>query len=157
MLETITTILNAISLTPLDAVMIVVGTALIFVLYKSLEIAVFTPLLEHIEQREGVTSGALFTAGQMRQKAQALRARYDQGMFEARVGANRKRAEIVQDGKARAASIVAQAEQEANATVQAGRSAIAEQLKSAQTQADAQAQDLASKLASQVDNQLTIH
>lgn len=157
MLETLTNVLSAISLTPLDGGMIVVGTVLIFTLYKSLEVAVFRPLLEHVEQREGVTTGALFTASQMRQKAEALRARYDDALFQARVEANRQRSEIVREAKATASSILSEAEAAAAREIQAGRAAIDAQVKSAQTQAETQAQELASKLASQVDNQLTVH
>ena len=50
-----------------------------------------------------------------------------------------------------------EAEAEAAREIQAGRAAIAAQLKSAETQADTQARDLAAKLATQVDSQLTVH
>ena len=85
MQDTIVQALKVFDLTPLDGVMIIVGTVLIFALYKSLEVLVFQPTMEHVEQRESATVGALFTADQMRQKTTALRARHTEALFQARV------------------------------------------------------------------------
>jgi F0F1-type ATP synthase membrane subunit b/b' len=146
--------LHLFDLTPTDGVMIAAGTALLFALYKSLETLVFRPTLEHVEHRESATAGALFTADQMRQKTTALRTRHADALFQARVEANRTRADIVRDAKAQASAIVAKAESEAAAELAAGRQAIQEQLKRAEVGAEKAAQDLASQLASQVDSQL---
>jgi F0F1-type ATP synthase membrane subunit b/b' len=157
MQEKIENILAVLNLTPIDGVMIVIGTVLIFALYKTLETQVFRPLLEHVEQRESVTAGALFTADQMRQKASALRTRYDDAMFQARVEANKTRSDVVRDAKTKASQIVAKAEAEAAESIKAGRIAITEQLKRAQSSAETEAKELASRLASQVDSQLSLN
>ena len=65
MAESVKSALAVVSLTPTDGVMIVVGTFLIFVLYRFMASRVFAPLLEHVEQRESLTSGALHDASQM--------------------------------------------------------------------------------------------
>ncbi len=148
-------VLAAISLTETDALMILVGSGLIFTLYKSLQTLVFQPLLEHVEYRETVTEGALFTAEQMREKAVALRARYDQGIFQARVEGNRTRTEIIAEAKGQAAQIVSAAEAEAAADLKAGRTTIAEQLSQAKHGAEKEATALAATFASQVDAQLS--
>lgn len=149
--------LKLFDLTPTDGVMILVGTALIFALYKSLELLVFKPTLEHVEHRESATDGALFTADQMRQKTSALRARHADALFQARVEANRARAEMVGEAKTQAAAIVAKAESEAAAELVAGRQAIEEQLKRAEVGAEKVAQELATQLATQVDSHLAVH
>jgi len=154
MVDTIINILAAVSLTPTDGVMIVVCTGLMFLLYKVLENKVFMPLLEHVEQRESLTTGAAFTATQMRQKTAALKARFDESIFKARVEGSAKRAEIVAAAKEKAAAIIREAENQAAAELAAGRQEIAKQISSAQTGAEGAAQDLAKTLASQVDSQL---
>jgi len=152
---TLHNVLAAISLTETDGLMILVGSGLIFTLYKSLQVLVFEPLLEHVEQRESVTEGAMFTAEQMRQKALALRGRYDEAMFQARVEANKTRAQIISEAKNEASKIIAAAEGDAAAELKAGRSAIADQLSRAKQSAEQEATALASTLASQVDSQLS--
>jgi F0F1-type ATP synthase membrane subunit b/b' len=152
---TLHNVLAAISLSETDALMILVGTGLIFTLYKSLQILVFQPLLEHVEHRETVTEGALFTAEQMRQKALALRSRYDEAMFQARVEANRTRTDIIAEAKSQASQIISAAEAEAAADLKAGRAAIADQLSHAKQSAEREATVLAATLASQVDSQLS--
>jgi F0F1-type ATP synthase membrane subunit b/b' len=152
---TLHNVLAAVSLTETDALMILVGTGLIFTLYKSLQNLVFQPLLEHVEHRETVTEGALFTAQQMREKAHALRARYDEAMFQARVEGNRTRADIVAEAKAQASQIVSAAEADAAAELKAGRAAIADQVSKAKQGAEKEATALAATLASQVDAQLS--
>ncbi len=147
--------LAAISLTETDGLMILVGTGLIFTLYKSLQVLVFEPLLEHVEQRESVTEGALFTAEQMRQKSLALRARYDESMFQARVEANKTRAGIIAEAKTEAGQIIAAAEGDAAADLKTGRAAIADQLSRAKQGAEKEALALAATLATQVDTQLS--
>jgi F0F1-type ATP synthase membrane subunit b/b' len=155
--QTITEILAAVSLTPLDAKMIVVGTLFIFGLYKALEKSLFRPVLEHVEQREGVTEGALFTAGQMRQKSQALRARYDENLLQTRIEANRERALLVQKAKDEASSIVAVAEADVAKELQAGRAEIERQISEAKSRAEVEAATLATLLSSKVDGQLSVH
>jgi F0F1-type ATP synthase membrane subunit b/b' len=154
MSETIVNILQTVSLTPTDGVMIVVGTVLIFVLHRLLAVSVFAPLLEHVEQREALTTGALHTASQMRQKAEALKARFDDAIFRARVEGNSKRAEIVSAAKDEASKIIRNAESEAAQEVQAGRDAIARQVAQANASAENAIQDLAKQLAGRVDEQL---
>jgi F0F1-type ATP synthase membrane subunit b/b' len=154
MLESLKNTLSAVSLTPTDGVMIVVGTILIFALHRVLATKVFAPLLEHVEQRESVTTGALFTAAQMRQKTEALRARFDEEIFRARVEGKRRAAEIVDAAKKKASAIVSDAEREAAGELQAGREAIARQVEQAKTSAEGEARDLAGRLTSQVDAQL---
>lgn len=150
-------ILQLFSLTALDAKMIGVGTVFIFALYAALKTALFKPLLRHIEEREGVTAGALHTAGQMRQKAQALRERYDDGMLQSRIAANKERAEVVSRAKSQAAGIVSEAEAQAAQELRAGRQAIAEAIKQANQRAEGEAKALADTLSSKVDAQLTVH
>jgi F0F1-type ATP synthase membrane subunit b/b' len=154
--QTITDVLAAISLTPLDAKMIVVGTVFIFGLYKALEKCLFRPILEHVEQREGVTEGALFTASQMRQKSQALRARYDENLLQARIEANRQKALLVQAAKDEAASLLAAAEASVARDLQDGRAALERQIAEAKQRSDAEAADVAALLSSKVDAQLSI-
>jgi F0F1-type ATP synthase membrane subunit b/b' len=154
MIDSIVNILAVVSLSPLDGIMIVVCTVLMFVLYKALEVKVFTPLLEHVEQRESLTSGAVFTAGQMRQKSAALKARFDEAIFKARVAGNTKRSEIVAAAKDKAVGIIRNAENEAAAELKAGRQEISRQIASAQTGVETEARDLANRLAGQVDAQL---
>lgn len=155
MSETIVNILKTVSLTPTDGVMIVVGTVLIFVLHRFLASSVFSPILEHVEQREALTTGALHTASQMRQKTEGLRARFDESIFRARVEGNTKRAEIVNAAKDQASKIIRDAESEAAKEVQAGRDAIARQIASANAGAESVVQDLAQQLAARVDAQLS--
>ena len=155
--QTITDVLAAISLTPLDAKMILVGTVFIFGLYRALEKGLFRPVLAHVEQRESVTEGALFTAGQMKQKAQALRARYDESLLQTRLEANRERADIVANAKQEAASIVAAAEGVAASELASGRAAIERQIGEARQRAEVDAQELAQLLSAKVDSQLSIH
>jgi F0F1-type ATP synthase membrane subunit b/b' len=155
--STIKSILGAVSLTPEDGKMIVVGTVLIFGLYFTLRRKLFAPLLEHVEQREGVTVGALHAADQMRQKSEALRARYDESLFQARVEANRERGEIISKAQAEAQALVDNAEADAAQELQVGRAAIERQMAEAQSKADAEVQALAETLVSRVDAQLTVH
>jgi F0F1-type ATP synthase membrane subunit b/b' len=157
MQTTIEKALKLFDLTLTDGAMILVGTALLLVLYKSLEALVFKPTLEHVEHRESATVGALFTADQMRQKTNALRARHADALFQARVEANRARAEMVGEAKTQASAILAKAESEAAAELAAGRKDIDEQLKRAEVGAEKAAQELAAQLATQVDSQLTVH
>jgi len=154
MIDSIISILAAVSLTPIDGIMIVVCLGLLFMLYKTLEIKVFAPLLEHVEQRESLTTGAVFSASQMRQKSAALKARFDEALFKARVEGNTKRAEIIASAKDRASAIIRQAESEAASELAAGRREIAKQVASAQIGAEGEAQELAKRLASQVDARL---
>jgi F0F1-type ATP synthase membrane subunit b/b' len=154
MLDSIVGLLKVVDLTPLDGVMALVGTVLIFLLHRVLANSVFSPLLEHVEQRESLTSGALLAASQMRQKTEALKARFDEAMFKARVEGNQKAAEIVSAAKDQAAKIIRDAENDAAREIQAGREAIAKQISQANQAAEKEAQDLAGRLAAQVDTQL---
>jgi F0F1-type ATP synthase membrane subunit b/b' len=154
MLETVVSILKAVSLTPTDGIMILVCTGLLTILYKLLAVKVFNPLLEHVEQRESLTSGAVHTAGQMRQKTAALKARFDEAIFKARVEGNTKRSEIVAAAKDKARAIVQSAEDEAAAELVAGRQEIARKLATAKSGADAEADLIAMQLVAQVDNHL---
>lgn len=154
MIDSIVNILAVVSLTPTDGIMIVVCTVLMFVLYKALEVKVFAPLLEHVERRESLTSGAVFTASQMRQKSAALKARFDESIFKARVAGNTKRSEIVAAAKDKASSIIRNAENDAAAELKAGRQDISRQIASAQTGVEGEARELANRLAGQVDAQL---
>ena len=54
--------LQAFSLSAYDVPMIGVGLTFFFFLYKILEAKVFLPALEHIEQREHATTGAIESA-----------------------------------------------------------------------------------------------
>jgi F0F1-type ATP synthase membrane subunit b/b' len=155
--ESASPLLQLFSLTTLDAQMIVVGTLFIFALYAALSQALFKPLLRHLEERESVTAGALHAASQMRQKATALRERYDEGMLQARIAANKERAQMVLEAKKAAADTVAKAEAEAAVQLQAGRQVIAGSIAKANTSADAQAKALADALSSKVDAQLSVH
>jgi F0F1-type ATP synthase membrane subunit b/b' len=150
-------ILDLFKLTNQDGQMIVVGTIFIYALYFALRSALFKPLLRHVEEREGVTAGAVHTAGQMRQKAQALRERYDEGMLQARITANKARNEVVATAKATAAKIVAEAEAKAAQELHAGRQSIESALQQAYQKADGEAHALAEALTSKVDSQLTVH
>lgn len=150
-------ILDLFKLTNQDAQMIVVGTIFIYALYFALRSALFKPLLRHVEEREGVTAGALHTAGQMRQKAQALRERYDEGMLQARIAANKERSELVAKAKVSANGVVAEAEGQAAKELQAGRQGIEAALQSAYQKAEGEAKVLADTLTQKVDSQLTVH
>jgi F-type H+-transporting ATPase subunit b len=154
MLDSILSALKAISLEPIDAVMIPVGVVLIFAFQELLRHFVFKPVLAHIEERESLTTGAVHTAAQMRQKSAALKARYEEGIFAARVEGNSKRAAILNSAKSEASEIVKAAEQDAAKRVQVGREEIANQVAKAKVGAEAAAADLAKALASRVDSQL---
>jgi F0F1-type ATP synthase membrane subunit b/b' len=154
MVESLKSILAAVSLSTTDAVMIVVGTVLIFLLHRVLANSVFAPILEHVEKRESVTTGALFTALQMRQKTDALKARFDEEIFRARVEGNRRASEIVAGAKDQASKILSEAENDAARELQAGRDAIAQQMAKATAAAEVEAKDLATRLSAQVDSQL---
>lgn len=155
MVDSIISILAAVSLTPTDGIMIIVCSGLLFLLYKMLEVKVFTPILEHVEERESLTSGAVHTAAQMRQKSAALKARFDEALFKARVAGNTQRSSIVAAAKERASTIVRTAENEAAKELAAGRQDIARQVANAQTGAEGEARELAQRLATQVDAQLS--
>jgi F0F1-type ATP synthase membrane subunit b/b' len=150
-------ILDLFSLTNQDGQMIVVGTALLFALYFALRSAVFKPLLQHIEERETVTEGAVHTASQMRQKAQALRGRYDEGMLQARIAANKERQVAIGKAKTLATSIIGESEAKAAQELQAGRQSIDSALQQAYTRAEGEAQAIAETLTTKVDSQLTVH
>jgi vacuolar-type H+-ATPase subunit H len=90
----------------------------------------------------------------MRQKSAALKARFDEALFRARVEGNTKRAEIISNAKSRASAVISQAENEAANELGAGRLEIAKQIAAAQTTAEGEAQELAKRLATQVDAQL---
>jgi len=150
-------ILQLFSLTNEDGQMIVVGTIFLFALYFSLRSALFKPLLRHIEERESVTEGAIHTASQMRQKAQALRERYDEGMLQARIAANKERQTVVAKAKTTASSILGDAEARAAQELQAGRQSIDSALQQAYAKAEGEAQILADSITSKVDSQLTVH
>jgi F-type H+-transporting ATPase subunit b len=150
-------ILDLFDITPVDLQMIPVGLLFVVALYFALRSALFKPLLRHVEERESVTAGALHTAGQMRQKAQALRARYDEGMLQARIAANKERAEIVAKAKASANVVLSEAESQAAAELQAGRKGIEAALQQAYRGAEGEAKALADTLTSKVDSQLTVH
>ena len=154
MIEAIKNALAVVSLTPTDGIMIVFGTVVIFMLHSFMANRVFAPLLEHVEQRESLTSGALLAASQMRQKTQALQQRFEEAIFKARVEGNTKKSETVAAAKEQASRIIRDAESEAAKEVIAGREAIAKQLAQANTLAEAQAKDLADQIASRVDSQL---
>ena len=154
MIDSIIGILKAISLTPIDGIMIVVGTVLIFTFQTLLKNFVFNPLLVHVEQREALTAGALHTADQMRQKTEALKSRFDEAIFTARVEGNTKRAAIIDAAKESATKVIREAEEEAAREVQIGREKIAKQITSASAGAADIAKDLANRLASQVDSHL---
>ena len=150
-------ILDLFKLTTQDGQMIVVGTIFIYALYFALRSALFKPLLRHVEEREEVTAGAVHTAGQMRQKAQALRGRYDEGMLQARIAANKARSEVVANAQTAAGKVVAEAEAQAAKELQAGRQAIQGALQQAHQKAEGEAHVLAEALTSKVDAQLTVH
>jgi F0F1-type ATP synthase membrane subunit b/b' len=150
-------ILDLFSLTNEDGQMIVVGTVFLFALYFALRSTLFKPLLRHLEEREAVTAGAVHTASQMRQKAQALRERYDEGMLQARIAANKERQTAVAKAKATASSVVAEAEAKTAQELQAGRQSIDSALQQAYAKAEGEAQALADTLTSKVDSQLTVH
>lgn len=150
-------ILDLFSLTNEDGQMIVVGTVFLFALYFALRSALFKPLLRHVEEREAVTAGAVHTATQMRQKAQALRDRYDEGMLQARIAANKERQAVVAKAKTTATSVASDAETKAAQELQAGRQSIDSALQQAYAKADGEAQALADTLTSKVDSQLTVH
>jgi F-type H+-transporting ATPase subunit b len=150
-------ILDLFSLTNEDAQMIVVGTIFLFGLYFALRSSLFKPLLAHLEEREAVTAGAVHTASQMRQKAQALRARYDEGMLQARIAANKERQTAIAKAKATAGSLVAEAEAKAAKELQSGRQSIEAALQQAHAKAEGEAQALADTLTTKVDSQLTVH
>jgi F0F1-type ATP synthase membrane subunit b/b' len=114
-------------------------------------------VLAHVEQRESVTEGALFTADQMRQKAQALRARYDENLLQTRIEANRVKADIVAKAKQDASAILSEAEAVAARELSAGRAAIERQVTEAKQRAESDAQELAAILSSKVDSQLLVH
>ena len=89
-MEFMTGILAALDLTPQDCSMIVVGTLLLYMLYRALSIKLFKPMLEHIEHREEAPIGVLQTAAQMRQKCEALQLCHNEALFQARVEANQQ-------------------------------------------------------------------
>jgi F0F1-type ATP synthase membrane subunit b/b' len=137
--------------------MIILGTVLIFVLYRALARTLFAPFLEHLECREGVTAGSLFTADQMRQKAEALRHRYDDALFQTRVEANREKAEIIALATSEGQALIDRAEAQAGEELAAGRALIDRQVSAAQTRSEEEVRALADTLASRVDAQLTVH
>lgn len=149
--------LQMLHLTNQDGLMILVGLVFIYALYFTLSKKLFGPLLAHLEHREGVTAGALHSADLMRQKGQALRARYDEGLFQARLEANRQKNEILTAAKKSASETIGAAEAAAAQELQAGRAAIEKQILDAQGRIESEAKDLAQKLASTVDAQLTVH
>ena len=140
-----------------DVQMIVVGTVFIYALYFAMRSALFKPLLRHVEEREGVTAGALHTAAQMRQKAQALRERYDEGMLQARLAANKERGELVSKAKVTASGVISEAEAQAAKELRAGRQGIDAALQSAYQKAEGEAKVLADTLTAKVDSQLAVH
>ncbi len=153
-MEFMTGILAALDLTPQDCPMIVVGTLLLYMLYRALSTKLFKPMLEHIERREEATTGVLQTAAQMRQKGEALQLRHNEALFQARVEANQQKNEILTAAKERAAAIIAAAEASAAVELKGGRAAIQEQVSAAQLRAESEAVDLAERLASRVNSQL---
>jgi hypothetical protein len=93
----------------------------------------------------------------MRQKAQALRERYDEGMLQARIAANKERNQMVLEAKKVAADTVSKAEAVAASELQAGRHVIARSVEQANSSAEVQAKALAETLSTKVDTQLSVH
>ena len=155
--ELYTEILKTFSLERMDVPMILIGLILFFALYKALEAKVFTPLLEHLERREHATVGAVETATLMRQKSAALRERYDQKMFEARVEANAKKLEMVNAAKAKASELQKSTELEVEKQVAAGRSSIEQELAACRARADHESHVLADLLSHKVDSELSVN
>jgi Ser-tRNA(Ala) deacylase AlaX len=93
----------------------------------------------------------------MRQKATDLRERYDEGMLQARIAANKERAQLVVEAKKAAADTVTQAEAIAATELQAGRQVIARSIEQARASAEGQSKALAEALSAKVDAQLSVH
>ncbi len=126
-------------------------------LYKVLQIKVFLPLIEHVEQRENATVGATETTSLLRQKAAALQERYEREMFQARVEANTIRLEIIQQAKVEASRIASAAEAEVAAILKGGRAQIAKQLDECRLKGEGESQALAKLLLHKVDSELSVH
>jgi F-type H+-transporting ATPase subunit b len=137
--------------------MILVGFVFVFLLYKALDKFVFAHYIQHLELREGATSGARTSAISAREQAQALRANYDQRLFQARVEAARERVAIVARARQEATEIVAAAEAEAAGRLADGRKKIAQEMEECQSRADVDATSIAEMLTTKVDSELTVH
>lgn len=150
-------LLEFLQLTPQDVQLIPVGLALVALLYWALGKKVFQPILSHIEAREEASVGAHEKAAQMHQKAAALKARYEDALFQARVEANRERAEVVARASAEAQAIVSKAERDAQLELSRGRAGIEQNTVVAQARLEAEAAAVAETLIHHVDTQLTVH
>lgn len=149
--------LEAFSLSAYDVPMIGVGLTFFFFLYKILELKVFLPAIEHIEQRESATIGSAESAVLMRQKATALKERYERELFEARLEANKQRIEIVSRAKNEAQNLINGAESEIANLISKGRMTIQDQIRNCQTKANSEAKQLAELLIKKVDSELSTH
>ena len=155
MAETISKVLSAIHLSNELGVLILIGLALITMLYKTLGAAVFAPLLDHLEQRESATIGARFSAGQMRSKAEALNARFQESLLQARINGNKERLKLLGTAREEATAIIAKAEADAARKIQDAREKLAGQVAAATTAAEGEAAQLADLLATRVDQELS--
>jgi F-type H+-transporting ATPase subunit b len=149
--------LEFLQLEPMDVKLIPIGFILVSLLYFALSRAVFKPILAHVEAREDASTGAQEKAEQMQQKAQALKARYEDALFQARVEANRERAEIVARATAEAQAILSKAERDAQLELSRGRATIERDTVAAQARLEVEAAAVAETLVHQVDTQLTVH
>jgi F0F1-type ATP synthase membrane subunit b/b' len=155
MSQTINSLLSIFHLNNELGLLILVGLALVTALYKIMGKVAFVPLLEHVEQRESATVGALFSAGQMRAKADALNVRFQEALLQARVEGNKERLRIIGKAKEEAAAIIAHAEGEAAKTLASARARLASEIAAAHTVVDGEASALAEILAARVDSELS--
>ncbi len=155
MIDTIVSLLEVVDLTPLDGIMAVVGTCVLFVFYRILAGGVFGPILEHIEKREELTTGSLHAATEMKNTTAQLKNQYEEELFSARVEVQRERSLTVSAAKEKASKILKAAEDEVVATVTSGRAAIQQQIENAQASSEQEVQGLAEALVSSVDARLS--
>lgn len=155
MAESINSLLSVFHLNNELGILVLIGLVFITVLHKVLGRIAFMPALEHIEHRESATEGARFSAGQMRSKAEALNARYQEALLQARIEGNKERLKIVGKAKAEAAAIISEAEGAAAQTVGAARQRLSNEIEAAHTVIEREAVTLADMLATRVDTELT--
>jgi F0F1-type ATP synthase membrane subunit b/b' len=121
--------LEALSLTPIDAVMIPIGSVLMFFLWRALEKSVFIKFLTLNEAREAKTTGALEKASFDQATAETIESENEAKRAEARFQAMKQKNDFLTTIRTQAAALVEKAESEGQAFLKISREDIEKEVK----------------------------
>lgn len=138
--------LNLIPHWPVVAANVVVFVLLIYPVNRLL----IAPLLRLVDEREQRTSGALAQAGKLEVEATGLAAQVEAGLAEARGRALARRAAIMADAEAQERAVLDAAASDATRSIEAVRTSIAADLSAARAALQADSRGLAQEVAARL-------